>query len=729
MRFPLIVTTLALALLPATAAARQDAQEPEDEPLATLPPNRADFGVRGTQLTGDGARFERYRDLGDGLFLETLRMHREQNGWFASFSGDHLGRRDQRLLGTVTRPGTLKVRILWDQIPMLLSRTTQTMFVEEAPGVLRVPDLIQSQVAGNADLITSMVGQFARPFEMKTLREIAQGQVEYLARPDLTLRLNVRNIDRQGQIPFGGSFGHGRFVETPAPIRYDLTDVNGNAEFTRGDALYRAGYAFSWFRNDVQTLLFDNPYLLVDRTNLSSTGRFALPPSNRVLSVNGMASYRLPRRTRVTGYASVGSLKDTGDPIVPFTSNTALPALPLDRPTVNGSALTSSVNLSLSSRPAPRVNVNARYKFFDYDNRTPHFVVERRVSYDSSLSGVLATPFESEPFGVRRHTFDADVTYSPMTALSAGLGFSRIGEERSHRIFESTTDNVVRVLVDSVGHRWFTVRTKYEHAERRGTGIEQGIELLVAVNEQPGMRHYDVAERDRNRVTIIGTAMPLTNLAVNLSVAAGRDDFLNSTFGLLDNKHRVYSIGADAEPTELLSLGLSYSYEDYRALSRSRDANNATQAADVTRNWSTDGHDRVHSVIASAEVRQIRDRLDLRFAYDFNRARALYLYGVGPIVDRTLPEESDVDASSLPDPTQLPLVRSETQRGSVDATYSLTERLGVGFTYWHDQYRVTDFSLDAEANPTLDRGNALLIGYVYRPYTANTFWGRLIVRW
>jgi hypothetical protein len=59
----------------------------------------------------------------------------------------------------------------------------------------------------------------------------------------------------------------------------------------------------------------------------------------------------------------------------------------------------------------------------------------------------------------------------------------------------------------------------------------------------------------------------------------------------------------------------------------------------------------------------------------------------------------------------------------------LTERLGVGFGYWYDRYRVTDFSLDAEANPTLVRGNALLLGYTYRPYEANTFWGRLIYHW
>jgi len=726
-----MLRVLALALLPVVANAQQQQKPPAEpsEPLATLPENSIDFGVRGTRLSGDGARFERYRDLGNGLFVETLRYSREQHGWFLGVAGDHVGRLDQRLRGSAVRPGRLKIAAMWDQIPMLLSRTTQTLFIEESPGILRVPDLIQTQVQPQPTLITSMVAQFSRPFDMKTRRHIAEGSIEYLARPDLTLRANVRNIDRKGSIPFGGSFGHGSFVETPAPIRYDMTDLDGSAEYTRGDALLRGGYAFSWFQNDVASLLFENPYRVTDATNATSVGRFALPPSNSFLSVNGMVSYRLPRRTRVTAFVSTGSLKDAGDPIVPFTANTAMPVLPLDRPTVNGKARTTSVNLSLVSRPLRRVNVNVRYKSFDYDNQTPQFEVVQRVSYDASLSAVLAVPFESEPFGVLRQTFDADVKYSPATAMTAGFGFTRIEEERSLRIFESTTDNVVRLLFDSVGNRWFTVRTKYEHAERRGTGIEHGVAELIAINEQPGMRHFDIAERDRNRVTVIGTAMPVTNVSVNLSVAAGRDDFLNSVFGLLDNKHRVYSIGADATPREQVTFGLSYADEDYRALSRSRQASNAAQQADVTRNWSTDGHDRVHSIIANADVMRIRDKVDLRFSYDYSRARARYFYGVGPIVDRTLPEETDVIASTLPPPSQLPEALSTTHRGTFDATYSLSARLSAGFSYWYDQYRVSDFTLDAQANPTVDRGNALLIGYIYRPYTANTFWGRLVYHW
>jgi hypothetical protein len=50
-------------------------------------------------------------------------------------------------------------------------------------------------------------------------------------------------------------------------------------------------------------------------------------------------------------------------------------------------------------------------------------------------------------------------------------------------------------------------------------------------------------------------------------------------------------------------------------------------------------------------------------------------------------------------------------------------------SYWYEDYDVEDFTLGVEATPDLLRGNTLLLGYVYRPYTANTVWGRLIYRW
>ena len=65
----------------------------------------------------------------------------------------------------------------------------------------------------------------------------------------------------------------------------------------------------------------------------------------------------------------------------------------------------------------------------------------------------------------------------------------------------------------------------------------------------------------------------------------------------------------------------------------------------------------------------------------------------------------------------------------MDVSYALASHLSLGLSYWHERYRVNDFTLDADANPDLARGQALLMGYLYRPYTANTVWGRLIYRW
>jgi hypothetical protein len=395
------------------------------------------------------------------------------------------------------------------------------------------------------------------------------------------------------------------------------------------------------------------------------------------------------------------------------------------------------VTLTFTSRPTRYVDVNVNYRSYDYDNRTPVFAMTQRVSYDNTPAAVNP-PADSEPFGVVRGTLDADVKFTPVRGAVAGLGYSRTHEKRNLRIFESTTDNVMRVVFDSFSTGMFSLRTKYEHAVRRGEGIQHGEAELAAIGEQPGLRHFDVAPRDRDRVTIVGSATPSGAFSINGSIAAGRDDYrlelprtgrpLEDLFGLRDNSHRIYAVGIDALPRDRVTVGGSYSYERYNALSRSRQATPGAEFTDPRRNWSTEGTDRVHSIIVNGGISQIAEKIDLQLSFDFNRARALYEYFAGAAPNRTLPEESVIE-TSLPTPTALPMVRSDLGRGSADVSYALTPHIGVGVSYWYEQYRVSDFTLDAEANPVLARGQAVLLGYLYRPYTANTFWGRLIYRW
>lgn len=713
------LTMIAAALVPVALGAQA--------PASTAWTGSVDFGVRSTSVTGDAARYERYRDLGDGLFIEDARVSREHDTWLLDFGAEHVGRRDQRYTGSIVRPGKLKGSLMWDQIPMLLSNSTRTLYSGIGTGVLTIDDAIQARVQAQPSALVVIFPQSATTFDTRTARKIGDGGFEYLASSALTFTGHVRRTNRDGVIPFGGSFGHSSLVELPAPTQHDLTEVEAGAEYLRGPVLLRGGYTGSWFHNDVASLAFDNPFLAVDSATASSRGRIALAPSNSFIGVNGFASVKLPHRSRASAYVSAGMLKDAGDPIIAQTINSAITTAPLQRTTVDGEARTTAVNLTFVSRPSRFVDVNVRYRSYDYDNRTPEFLMTERVSYDNAVAPV-SPPAATEPFGVLRHTFDADVRFIPAGGLSAGVGFSRVAEERTHRIFESTTDNVVRLMFDKVSTEWFTVRTKYEHAERRGKGIEEGELELAAIGEQPGMRHYDVAARDRERVTILGAVTPVSNVAFSASVAAGKDDYLQSLFGLRDNTHRVYSTGVDVTPTEQIILSSSYSFERYNALSRSRQANPGVQFTDASRNWSTDATDRVHAFVASAEFNRIAEKLNVRVGYDFSRARAIYQYITGPVADRTLPEEVVVP-TTLPTPTELPPTLSQLGRGTMDATYAVSRRVSLGVSWWNERYRVNDFTLDADANPDLARGQALLIGYLYRPYTANTVWGRLIYAW
>jgi hypothetical protein len=149
---------------------------------------------------------------------------------------------------------------------------------------------------------------------------------------------------------------------------------------------------------------------------------------------------------------SVGSLKDAGDPIMPQTINSANLAAftPLPRTTVGGEAMTSSMNFTFVSRPSQSMDLDVRYRFYNYDNQTPEFAPAQRVSYDNSPKaatfstlGAGSSPLvvQTEPFGITRGAFDANLRFSPAKG-AIGVGYSLLTEDRNHRILESSNENV-----------------------------------------------------------------------------------------------------------------------------------------------------------------------------------------------------------------------------------------------------------------------------------------------
>lgn len=174
---------------------------------------------------------------------------------------------------------------------------------------------------------------------------------------------------------------------------------------------------------------------------------------------------------------------------------------------------------SMPVRPAGQHLVRAQ-KRATAPNRSQRSANSRyqRVSYDNAPAA-STTAITTEPFGIKRQNFDVDLRFTPRSSITAGIGFSSIKEDRSLRIFEETTENITRLTVDSVGTRWFNLRTKFEHSRKRGTLDQEAFAEMTGAGEQPGMRQYDIADRDRNRATLVGSFLVNGSASANVSVA------------------------------------------------------------------------------------------------------------------------------------------------------------------------------------------------------------------
>jgi hypothetical protein len=437
----------------------------------------------------------------------------------------------------------------------------------------------------------------------------------------------------------------------------------------------------------------------------------ALWPDSDLNSGSVLASARLPARSRATAYVSIGNWSQNA-PLIPFTINSALPAVALDRPTAEAEARVTAMYYTFTSRPTPMLWLTGRVRTYDFDNRTPVFRTPTTVAYDQSV--VAAAQGGTHPYGYTRRTVDAEASVTPLPFSSIRLGYTGEHVDRSFRSFETTTEHVVRVAADTSRPSWLSLRAAYEHGRRTGSGLDE--EVLDDIGEQVSLRQFDISDRVSDRVSALAQVMPQGAVAFHVTAAVGREERADAPFGLRSNDNYAVGFGVDVVPRDQISVGLSYLFEEYSALQASRQANPGPQFNDPTRDWTTNSDDVAHTVTASADFLRLWPRLDVRLAYDFSRAESTYVYGLAP-------------NSTLPAPTQLPPVLNRFHRATADAGYALTSRLRAGVAYWFDDYQVRDFALEPGTLNSIAQPGLLALGYVFRPYTASTVWARLTYLW
>ena len=663
--------------------------------------NQFDFGGRLSGVAGDPARWQRYQDLRDGALFTNARYARDDAAgrWLFRAAADNVGWRDQRYAAQYERTGRFVISGLWDEIPQFYSIDTRTPYsMPDSP--LTLNDATQFAIQSGQTNLTAYVPQ-AVQFDLRERRDTGHVSVVVTPRPSLDLTAAFTTTRHSGELPWGASFGFNNDVEVALPYDSRTNDFTIGAEWTNTRQMLRVAYTGSWFDNLDDTLVWDSPLRRDDSASAPGRGGMALWPSNSAQTVSAAGYAKFAGRTQVTAFVSLGSWTND-EPLQPFTVNDLLPQLTLPRATAQADAQVFSTNVSLVSRPVTGWRFSARVRRYDYDNRTTPTAIPEFINYDTSITD--STTGGPELYAHDRTTLDADATWTGLRALALTAGYTRNNSGYDFRIFEDSAEDVVRLSADAVGLQWMTLRVQYDHGERTGSGLNE--DRLLEIGEQPALRHYDVADRTRDRFTAQVDVLPGDVWTVSASASGGRDDYDESYFGLQESTFRVYSVGVDLRRPNGAGAGASYNYERYFGAQQSRNANPG-QETDPLRDWRVDSTERVDYFSIYATPPRIGRNTEARLSYDYSYAKGSYLYAIVP-------------GGPLTPPSQLPDVYNKLQQLRVDVRHRVSRRVAATFSYLYEPFRVYDFAFDQTVVNGIVQPSSLVLGYVYRPYTAHS---------
>jgi hypothetical protein len=294
------------------------------------------------------------------------------------------------------------------------------------------------------------------------------------------------------------------------------------------------------------------------------------------------------------------------------------------------------------------------------------------------------------------------------------FGYTRENGNFDHRIFDSTGEDILSVKADAVSTSWMMLRVQYERSTRTGSGLNE--QELLLIGEQPLLRHFDVANRDRDRITTQLDLVPTEALTLSVGGGVGQDGYPDSYFGLRESGFRTFTAGIDVAQANGLGFGGTYTFERYTGAQRSRSATPGAQQADPTRDWTTDSKETVHYFSIYVTPPKITRNTEVRGSYDWADARTNFVYGVVP-------------GGPLPIPSQLPETFNTLQQLRLDARHRLTSRLAATFSYLYEPFDIFDFAFDESVIDGIVQPSTLVMGYVYRPYRASSAIGGIQYSW
>jgi len=647
-------------------------------------------GLSGTLDVGAGlvsdksSKFGEYNGLNKkgGFFIgDGAVRSRGEDGAYWNLNASNLGLDSRSLDAEGGQQGKYKLLLKYDELPHFISDSAQTPFVGNGGASLTLPAGFPAATTATMPLAGTL-----QQVDLATQRNRLGVGASWIPLRDWEYAVNFRHETKEGTKRTAGAFfvNSAQLVE---PVDYVTDQVDASASYTVGKWQAKLAYYGSSFRNNNDSLNWQNPFTFLPGFPGAGAGQLALPPDNQFHQVLASAGYQFSDRTRASADIAFGRMTQN-DNFLPFATAVAGPGGSL-----NGRAATLDVGLKLSSAVTDRLRLNAAYTHNDRDNQTPQSLYQV-VSTDM----FPGTPRTNLPYSFKQDKLKLSADYKASASTKASVGVDHDAHKRTFQEVDTTREDTAWGKISSRALDKLDLTFKLAHGERRNSGYQ--VIAGITPPENPLLRKYNMANRTRETAGLRVDIAAAENVSLGLGVDWSKDAYTDSTIGL--NSGTDFNLNGDVSVVLAPQTSLHF-LSNHEEIESKQFGSQAFSTAD----WSGQNKDRIDLVGLGVKHTVIENKLDVGADYAYTRSKGEIIVSNG-----------------LSGPS-FPNLSTSLNSLKLYATYRLKDNVSLQAGYWYERYDSKDWMLDGVAPGTIP--NVLALGLQPPQYRVNVI--RLSVRY
>lgn len=682
-----------------------------DEAPTPIYVNEVELGLG--HVNEDSFKFGEYTGLEEqGAFvigninLQKRSAFDDPDTTYFTLRGTDLGLSSGALQFEYGKQGFFNVHFGFDQIPKYMIDDARTPYLFADDG--SVMTLPAGWVPGDRD--TSQMTELAtslRDITVEHSREMYSGGFSLLPAKNWTIKTDFRRELKDGSRTiaaiFGSNGGNPAAVIVPEPIDYQTDTFDASIGYTGKKGQFLVSYNLSLFDNDLRSLTFDNAYTSGSWPVASypgGMGSIGLPPDNEAHRVRFSGQYLVNNTTRATANLSYSRM--TQDQT--FQDYTVNPGLvvttPLPRTSLDGEINTMLASFAVTTRPSPKLNVRASYRYEDRDNQTPRdvFIVVHSDSGDQSTIDTSNARINM-PYSRSQHLFELDAGYrlKDNMKLTGSYDyeeitrtFSEVSKTREHRI-----EGKLRFTPTQEMQGWAAV----SYAMREGSTYDDNAQFVAShtpeflgpdpdaeFENHPLVRKFYMSDRDQLKVRGAANFMPNDKWVVGLTGRYSNDDYSETIVGLTESAGYSVTVDGSYTASETFSAHGWVTFDDRVFEQFGVASRPGTDLYDFAgRGWSVETDDKARSLGLGFEWAAIKNKLDITLDATLLQAETSF----------------DIWAGTLNSSAPLPDVTTDLVGLDLRADYQWTRDLTLRLRYKYEDLLVEDYAYDGVAPDTL----------------------------